>query len=79
MTTIDRIQSLLGDDAESLLSHTCAGIPKARVHVPAPDHVDTCFAGSDRHPQVLVNLQRIHSAGRLAGRPHDLKTRRRTG
>jgi class I fructose-bisphosphate aldolase len=66
MSSFDRLQSLLGSDAESLLAHVCKGIPKARIRVPAPDQVDACFAGSDRHPQVLVNLQRIHSHGRLA-------------
>jgi class I fructose-bisphosphate aldolase len=67
MKTIDRIQTLLGDEAESLLGHTCQGIPGASIQAPAPDHVDVSFAGSDRHPQVLVSLQRIHSTGRLAG------------
>jgi class I fructose-bisphosphate aldolase len=67
MTTLDRVQSLLGADAESLLSHVCKGIPKQSIRVPAPDHVDAVFAGSDRNPQVLVALQRIHSTGRLAG------------
>ncbi len=67
MSPIERIQSLLGADAESLLSHVCGGIPKAGIRTPAPDHVDAVFAGSDRHPQTLVNLQRLHSTGRLAG------------
>lgn len=67
MTTLDRVQSLLGADAESLLSHVCKGIPKQSIRVPAPDQVDAVFAGSDRNPQVLVALQRIHSTGRLAG------------
>jgi class I fructose-bisphosphate aldolase len=67
MSSIDRIQTLLGDEAESLLSHVCAGIPKDRVQVPGPDHVDRSFAGSDRNAQVLVSLQRIHGHGRLAG------------
>jgi fructose-bisphosphate aldolase, class I len=67
MTSLSRIRSLLGPDAEGLLTHVCRGIPKERIRVPASDHVDAVFAGSDRHPQVLVNLQRIHGTGRLAG------------
>ncbi len=67
MSAIDTIQSLLGDEADSLLAHTCAGIAKARIQIPGPDQVATSFGASDRHPQVLVNLQRIHSTGRLAG------------
>jgi len=67
MSDFDRIQSLLGDEAESLLSHVCRGIAKERILAPAGDHVDKVFAQSDRHPQVLVNLQRIHATGRLAG------------
>ncbi len=67
MSDYAKIQSLLGDEAESLLTFTCQGIPKEQIRIPAPDQVDACFGGSDRHPQVLVNLQRIHSTGRLAG------------
>lgn len=67
MRTIDTLQSLLGAEADTLLSHTCRGIPRDRIYLPAPDHVDRIFAASDRHPQVLVNLQRMHATGRLAG------------
>jgi class I fructose-bisphosphate aldolase len=67
MTTLARIQSLLGAEAESLLSHACKGIPKERIRVPSPDHVGAVFGASDRNPQVLVQLQRLHSSGRLAG------------
>jgi class I fructose-bisphosphate aldolase len=67
MSHLSRIQSLLGAEAESLLAHACRGIPRESIRVPAGDHVDAVFAGSDRSPQVLVNLQRIHSTGRLAG------------
>ncbi len=67
MTTLARIQSLLGPEADGLLTHVCQGIPRDRIRVPAPDHVDASFGASDRHPQVLVQLQRLHSTGRLAG------------
>jgi len=67
MNAIEKITSLLGSEAESLLSHVCQGIAKERIQIPGPDQVDRSFAGSDRHPQVLVQLQRLHAAGRLAG------------
>ena len=66
MSTLARITELLGAEAESLLAHRCVGVPKESVRIPAPDHVDASFGPSDRNPQVLVNLQRIHSTGRLA-------------
>ena len=66
-TGIERIEELLGDEAESLLRHTCQGIPKEMIHVPGPDHVDEVFGPSDRNSRTLVNLQRIYGHGRLAG------------
>src|SRR5689334_7678151 len=66
-TSLDRIAERLGDDADSLLSFTCAGVRRESLQLPGPDHLDRCFAGSDRKPQVLVNLHRLHHHGRLAG------------
>src|SRR5690554_4756258 len=63
----DRIVSLLGDEAESLLNHKCVGIPADRLHKPSPTFVDDVFIQSDRKPQVLVNLQRMLNHGRLGG------------
>ena len=65
--SIERIQDLLADEAESLLNHTCTGIPKEQLHLPGPNHVDEVLASSDRNVQVMVNLQRIFDTGRLAG------------
>ncbi|OWY62566.1 fructose-bisphosphate aldolase, partial [cyanobacterium TDX16] len=61
------IQSLLGDSAESLLTHVSKGIPKDDLHLPGPDSVDRLFAPSDRSPQVLRNLQALVDHGRLGG------------
>ncbi len=66
-STIARIQDLLGDEAESLLTHVCRGIPKDMLMLPGPDHVDRAFGPSDRGPRVLVALERIYGHGRLAG------------
>lgn len=63
----DRIVSLLGDEAESLLNHKCVGIPAEQLHKPSPTFVDDIFIQSDRKPQVLVNLQRMLNHGRLGG------------
>src|SRR6185436_6908599 len=61
------IQSLLGDDAEKLLSHVCKTIPKESLHLPGPDFVDRVFYPSDRTPPVLRSLQQLFDNGRLAG------------
>jgi class I fructose-bisphosphate aldolase len=62
----DRIAGWLGDEAESLLSYTCKGIPKEHLMLPGPDHVERAWGASDRKPGVLVNLQRLYGTGRLA-------------
>lgn len=64
---IDRIQELLGNDAEMLLNHTSTTIPKDSLHLPGPDFVDRIFMPSDRNLRVLRNLQWIYNTGRLAG------------
>lgn len=65
--SLDGIQELLGEEAESLLDHTCRGIPKESLTLPGPDHTDRAWRDSDRKPGVLVNLERLHGHGRLAG------------
>ena len=61
------IQSLLGDQAESLLGFDSPKIPKERLHVPGPDFVDRVLMQSDRNNRVLGNLSRIYNHGRLSG------------
>ena len=62
----DRIQELLGSDAESLLNHVSKTIPKENLYLPSPDFVDKVVAQSDRTPRVLRSLQTIFGTGRLA-------------
>lgn len=62
-----RVEELLGQDAEMLLSHTCRAIPKETIHLPGPDFVDRIFQQTDRNTQVLRNLQALYNGGRLSG------------
>jgi class I fructose-bisphosphate aldolase len=59
--------SLLGDEAEQLLSHVSKGIPKEDLILPGPDFIDRVMLESDRSPQVLRNLAALYGSGRLAG------------
>ncbi len=62
----NKIVELLGKDADNLLNHQCKTVPKEKLHLPGPDFVDRIFAPSDRHINVLKNLQWLFSTGRLA-------------
>ena len=64
---ISRITELLGQDAESLLTHTCNGIRKDRLVLPGPDFIERAWYSSDRSPRVLRSLQALFDAGRLGG------------
>jgi class I fructose-bisphosphate aldolase len=59
--------SLLGDEADQLLTHESKGIPAQDLHLPGPDFVDRIFAPSDRSPQTLRSLQQLFASGRLSG------------
>jgi class I fructose-bisphosphate aldolase len=61
------LHALLGADADSLLTHSCSGIPKDSLTLPGPDFIDETFAISDRTPNVLRNLGLLYNSGRLAG------------
>ncbi len=63
---LSKIKELLGNQADSLLNHTCKTISKDQLHLPGPDFVDRTFAPSNRNPQVLRSLQAIYGHGRLA-------------
>ncbi|NCN51088.1 MAG: class I fructose-bisphosphate aldolase [Candidatus Pacebacteria bacterium] len=67
MLTIDHIESLLGNEANSLLSHTCERIPAEVLHHTGPNHVAEIFTDSDRSEAVMANLDRLYNTGRLAG------------
>jgi class I fructose-bisphosphate aldolase len=63
--TLNKIEELLGNEADSLLNHTCKTISKEQLHLPGEDWVDRIFVNSDRSIPVLKNLQALFSHGRL--------------
>lgn len=66
-TTLSKIEELIGNEAQSLLSHECKTITKDQIHLPGADFVDRCFKDSNRSSQVLRNLEAIYNHGRLSG------------
>ena len=44
---IGKIQEILGQDADGLLSHQCKTVSKENLHLPGPDFIDRVFVGSD--------------------------------
>ncbi len=64
---IKKIESLLGNETDSLLSYTCKGFPTDSIHVPGPDIIDRVWVDSDRPIGVLNSFSRLLNHGRLAG------------
>jgi len=64
---IKKIQTLLGAEAEDLLTYQCVGLVKESLHLPGPDFIDRVWLGSDRPPGVLRSLAEMFNHGRLAG------------
>jgi class I fructose-bisphosphate aldolase len=61
------LQSVLGDDAEALLTHECKGVTRDELTLPGPDVIDRVMSLSDRSIPVLRNLALMYNTGRLAG------------
>ncbi|MCP4408589.1 MAG: class I fructose-bisphosphate aldolase [Gammaproteobacteria bacterium] len=61
------ITAILQDEAESLLSYRCTGIPKETLHLPGPDFVDRVVAPKNRISRMLRNHSALFNNGRLAG------------
>jgi class I fructose-bisphosphate aldolase len=66
-TSLSKLESILGNDAQDLLEHECKTIPKSQLHLPGPDFVTQIFATSDRPTRVLRSLESLFDHGRLAG------------
>jgi class I fructose-bisphosphate aldolase len=63
---LEHLQTLLGNEAQSLLEHQCKTISKDQLHLPGPDFIDRVFTLTDRKPGVLRSLAQIYNFGRLA-------------
>lgn len=62
-----KIEELLGENANSLLNHSCKTILKEQIQQPGSDFIDRTFVYSNRNPQVLRSLHQLYYTGRLAG------------
>ncbi|HXN77368.1 MAG TPA: class I fructose-bisphosphate aldolase [Candidatus Dormibacteraeota bacterium] len=65
--SLEKLEELLGGDAQDLLEHKCSTVPKEQLHLPGPDFVDRVWKDSDRPTRVLGSLQELFGHGRLAG------------
>ncbi|MEL0585419.1 MAG: class I fructose-bisphosphate aldolase [Candidatus Thiodiazotropha sp. (ex. Lucinoma kazani)] len=61
------IEPLLGEEAESLLTHTCNCIDKGMINLPGSDYVDRVLGDKDLKPGVLRSMQVLINSGRLGG------------
>src|SRR3954467_1443057 len=64
---VNRIEELLGGEAQTLLEHKSTAIPREQIYLPGPDFIDRVMAQSDRSTSVLRSLQSLLDHGRLAG------------
>ncbi|MEW6388443.1 MAG: class I fructose-bisphosphate aldolase [Thermodesulfobacteriota bacterium] len=64
---IKKIKTLLGTEAEELLTYKCTGFPKEALHLPGADFIDRVWVASDRPIGVLRSLAALFNQGRLAG------------
>ena len=64
---LSEIQSLLGQESDSLLHHVCKTVAKEKLHLPGPDWIDRTFGPSDRNIRTLRSLHQIFHHGRLSG------------
>ena len=62
-----KIQELLGSDAETLLNYTSKTISRDSLQLPGADFIDRVWTQSDRNPNVLRSLQTLFDNGRLRG------------
>src|SRR5579872_3481272 len=61
------LQSLLGEETESLLTHEAKAVPAEDLVLPGPDFIDRVLLETDRSPTVLRNLGSLFHHGRLTG------------
>lgn len=63
---MEKIEKLLGKDAEFLLGYACKTVDAGMLSLPGPDFVDRVWSVSDRPVPVLRSLQALFGHGRLA-------------
>ena len=63
----ENIEKLLGNEAKSLLEHSCKTVASDTLSLPGPDFVDRVVAQSDRPIPVMRAMQTLFNHGRLAG------------
>jgi len=61
------IETLLGEDAETLLGHQCKGVTKDELTLPGPDYIERVLLATDRPIPVVRNLASLYAHGRLGG------------
>lgn len=61
------LEQILGNEAESLLSHVATAFPASGLVLPGPDYIDRVWRDTDRSPTVLRNLGSVFTHGRLGG------------
>jgi class I fructose-bisphosphate aldolase len=66
-TPTNRLEDILGEEAESILAHRCETVSRDRLHLPGPDFIDRVWSASDRNVRVLRSLTTLFDHGRLAG------------
>ncbi|GIV42958.1 MAG: hypothetical protein KatS3mg035_0081 [Bacteroidia bacterium] len=65
--SLEKIVTILGDDADFYLKHECKTIDKKSIHAPNPNFVDQIWKDSNRNNQTLRSLQTLYNHGRLKG------------
>ena len=63
----ENIEKLLGNEAKTLLEHSCKTVASDALSLPGPDFVDRVVAQSDRPIPVMRAMQTLFDHGRLAG------------
>lgn len=63
--SFQKIEQLLGSQADSLLNHKCTTISKDLLHLPHAGFVDHAFGPTNRSNQVIKSLQSLYGNGRL--------------
>ena len=67
MIEYSEIESLLGSESESLLSHVSKTIPKESLYLPSKNWIDDVFLQTDRSVRVVQNMQALLGHGTLGG------------